>query len=95
MDWLNLVSFLSSLMIRFSTCKGGDVLLATLLFTIESKISDFGLEFLWDPGKEVVGRNGDRIIPASVPEPATLLLLGVGLAGVAGFGRKKFNRKTQ
>ena len=35
---------------------------------------------------------GDPIDP--IPEPTTLLLLGSGLAGLAGLGRKKFSRKT-
>jgi len=39
--------------------------------------------------------NGDGAssgAPLATPEPATLILLGTGLVGLAGYGRKKFKK---
>jgi hypothetical protein len=36
---------------------------------------------------------GPNIAVSAVPEPATMLLLGSALIGLAGYGRKKFFKK--
>jgi hypothetical protein len=69
---------------------------------MELSLSDFTSDYwAWnfampsDGGETWVQIRGDlsSLNAAPVPEPATMLLVGSGLIGLAGYGRKKFFKK--
>jgi hypothetical protein len=41
----------------------------------------------------IAGPVESAITRSSIPEPAQMLLLGIGLVGLAGYGRKKIYKK--
>jgi hypothetical protein len=68
----------------------------TFYFTALSDLSYVTFEDIGDlnEGGPYVGSLLDDVSVNPVPEPATMLLLGSGLIGLAAFGRKKFFKKS-
>lgn len=66
---------------------GGPLTLATIRFDILGD-GDLALDFIWDEFNDVKGRDNQVIIPASVPEPGTLLLMAAAIAGL-GYSRRR------
>ncbi len=56
--------------------------------------NEWRLTFQADSAGPVAQLRGQITSLVPVPEPATLFLLGSGLAGLAGYGRKKLRRKS-
>lgn len=88
---------------------GNNILLATLSFNIITELPDYQFGFGITPGDKTEGfllgtKNDSGFLfdevqsltttPVPVPGSFTILLLGLGMAGVAGAGRKKMMRSS-
>jgi hypothetical protein len=67
-------------------CPGDDAQFTSSTPSVVKKISND------NPGGSETLPVGENTEGSTVPEPTTLALLGAGLIGLVGFGRKKFKK---
>ncbi|MCI5161749.1 MAG: PEP-CTERM sorting domain-containing protein [Candidatus Electrothrix sp. AX5] len=87
---------------------GGDIRAISMTFSVDSPLfldideSNFGMRLMsFDEGdgnrdgsrKMIGGYDGTPPPPASVPEPASALMIGLGLIGLAGFRKRNQRQK--
>ena len=67
-------------------CPGDDAQFTSSTPSVVKKISND------NPGNSEALPVGENTEGSQVPEPDTLILLGTGLVGLAGYGRKRFKK---
>ena len=67
-------------------CPGDDAQFTSSTPSVVKKISND------NPSSSEALPVGENTEGSQVPEPATLILLGTGLVGLAGYGRKRFKK---
>jgi len=75
--------------IQFNNETNNEVFLVGIFWDPDETLSSIS----WQVSTQNDGYGLDNFASAPVPEPTTMLLVGAGMLGLAGFGRKRFRRK--